>query len=401
MSEEKSAEIEVPSWLNKELIQQAIRNSGQESLRLEKMAVQRGSAPGDNYASIIYRVKATLSDGSERSLLVKGPPAGELMASEMAENGLFAIETNMLANIVPRIEGVLEEVAPGRFGAFAARCPLGGTAPVHHLVMEDLRPEGFTLAERKRGLGLRHCLVALRALARFHAASHALLRRQPELPQIFGNPWEMARGGSSPFVEAGLQSAADACRLWPGFEAYADALEKYKNPEQIKKLVDMFDTKNDGFNVVVHGDFWTNNMMFRYEDGIPVDIRFVDYQVSNVCSPAIDILYFLNTSLSDNVSEHHQDLLIREYHAELQEVMGLLGLKAPSLQELLADLDRHGLYAVYSSTCVTPIVRATQEMDIEARLAGDQLSGAQAYQQPAMRRWFQRVLPEYNRKGWL
>ncbi|GLH16796.1 Uncharacterized protein GBIM_21080 [Gryllus bimaculatus] len=381
MSEEKSTEIEVPSWLNKELIQQAIRNSGQESLRLEKMAVQRGSAPGDNYASIIYRVKATLSDGSERSLLVKGPPAGELMASEMAESGLFAIETNMLANIVPRIEGVLEEVAPGRYGAFAARCPLGGTAPVHHLSL---------------------LWMALRALPLPRRVATHFSQRSPNWPLILREPLgDGAPAASSPFVEAGLQSAADACRLWPGFEAYADALEKYKNPEQIKKLVDMFDTKNDGFNVVVHGDFWTNNMMFRYEDGIPVDIRFVDYQISNVCSPAIDILYFLNTSLSDNVSEHHQDLLIREYHAEFQEVMGLLGLKAPSLQELLADLDRHGLYAVYSSTCVTPIVRATQQMDIEARLAGDQLSGAQAYQQPAMRRWFQRVLPEYNRKGWL
>jgi len=42
------------------------------------------------------------------------------------------------------------------------------------LVIEDLAPLGFRMANRLAGLDLDHCIIALRGLARFHASSVAV-----------------------------------------------------------------------------------------------------------------------------------------------------------------------------------------------------------------------------------
>lgn len=45
------------------------------------------------------------------------------------------------------------------------------------LMLEDLMPLGFGMADRLTGLDMNHCLLAIRGLARFHAASVALCEK--------------------------------------------------------------------------------------------------------------------------------------------------------------------------------------------------------------------------------
>lgn len=45
------------------------------------------------------------------------------------------------------------------------------------LVIEDLAPLGFRMADRLSGLDLTHTILALQGLARFHAASIALCEK--------------------------------------------------------------------------------------------------------------------------------------------------------------------------------------------------------------------------------
>ncbi|GLH13626.1 Uncharacterized protein GBIM_18157, partial [Gryllus bimaculatus] len=298
---------------------------------------------------------------------------------------------------------LLEEAAPGRFPPFAARCPLYGSHPVEFLVLQDLAPAGFKMADRKRGLDLRHSLLALQNLARYHAGSHALLRRKPQLREELPPHWlEKADDAAKQFMENMMQMAADACRSWPGYEEYAILLERYK-------LVAM-DTgkmcarpKPGAFNVIVHADFWVNNMMFQYEDGYPQPqgYRMVDFQGCTVSSPSLDLLYFFNTSVTDDVSARHQKLLLQEYHSTLEETLRLLRLEAPSYETLLKDLDAHGPFALMGTLNVIPFVRAQRAVDLEASLTTGGNGLAYLYEDPAVKKWMQRVLPEYKRKEWL
>ena len=47
-------------------------------------------------------------------------------------------------------------------------------SPPHCLALEDLRPAGFTMADRHEPLDAAHCRLALHLLARLHGASMAL-----------------------------------------------------------------------------------------------------------------------------------------------------------------------------------------------------------------------------------
>jgi hypothetical protein len=51
--------------------------------------------------------------------------------------------------------------------------------------MEDLGARGFKMAERRQGLDLSHCLLVMRMLARFHAASVVLQDRDPETMSLY------------------------------------------------------------------------------------------------------------------------------------------------------------------------------------------------------------------------
>ena len=49
------------------------------------------------------------------------------------------------------------------------------------LVLEDLAPMGYKMSELEDGLDLEHCLLALRILARYHAASAVLHSQEPSI----------------------------------------------------------------------------------------------------------------------------------------------------------------------------------------------------------------------------
>ncbi|KAK7865310.1 hypothetical protein R5R35_007395 [Gryllus longicercus] len=384
-----------PSWIDVALIQQALRNSGEENAQVAAISVGCATSKGDNYASTIYRVKVTLTDRGERSLIVKGPEPWQT-----EESRSFVRETIMLTEVLPQLEAMLEEAFPGSRPRLGPRCHHHGSSPVQFIVMEDLGPQGFRLGDRRRGLGLRHSLLALRGLARYHAASHALLRRQPEATRQLDNLWLSMAPPVTRFVHSGLQATADACRGWPGCEQLAPRLERFKDVA-METFTKLNEPKPGAFNVLVHGDFWINNLMFRYEDGEVADFLPVDFQFPHEASPAIDLLYFLGGSVSDNVHAHHQDLLLREYHGELRRTLQLLGCQAPSLEALLSAVEAHGAFSLFMATCGVANLRTGGGADIPAMYRGEHARLAPLFEVPGVAAWLRRVLPDYARRGWL
>lgn len=76
------------------------------------------------------------------------------------------------------------------------------------------------------------------------------------------------------------------------------------------------------------------------------DVKLFDFQATAWASPAYDILYFLLTSVSDEVKVENFDNLIEFYHQKLCEGLRKLGYEQhiPKLSEIHKDLMDKGTF---------------------------------------------------------
>ncbi|GJQ86764.1 hypothetical protein Trydic_g5559 [Trypoxylus dichotomus] len=107
-------------------------------------------------------------------------------------------------------------------------------------------------------------------------------------------------------------------------------------------------------------------MMFRYDEkGRVEDCKYVDYQLCVYTSPAIDLHYFISTSLAYDALQNI-DYLLDFYYIRLLATLNKLkcNLKEiPSLKEFKDDFRRRSFYGLTAIATVLPLVRADGRND--------------------------------------
>ena len=183
----------------------------------------------------------------------------------------FPREIAALSKIAPNIYSALQEASEerGKIQPFTAECyySLPGP-PVAAMVLQDLKSLGFKMAERKKGLDFNHCSLVLKTLAKYHATSVVLYEQKPELFQTLEENifQEKNKSDLETYYGQRLKLLASQVITWPEYdERYATKLRKVSEifPDYVMKITQ----RQDGdFNVLIHGDLWLNNMMFRYSE---------------------------------------------------------------------------------------------------------------------------------------
>lgn len=133
---------------------------------------------------------------------------------------------------------------------------------------------------------------------------------------------------------------------WDDFQVYFKKLNKLRS-KLLEKGRQVFDTKNKQFNTLIHGDIWVNNSMFTYnEKNHPDKMMLVDFQFCCWTSPTIDLHYFFNTSLKEDLRIYHQDELIKCYHDNLVKTLNTLGFQGyiPTLQGFHIEFIENGFH---------------------------------------------------------
>ena len=114
---------------------------------------------------------------------------------------------------------------------------------------------------------------------------------------------------------------------------------------------------------ILHGDFWNNNMLFKYEKNsegttVPVSLRLIDFQISRIGHPLSDILYFLYTSAMPETREKHmQDLLCHYFNtltASLKELD--IVLTNYTWEDFLSDYKKKSLQWFFMGAMVMSMV---------------------------------------------
>lgn len=164
------------------------------------------------------------------------------------------------------------------------------------------------------------------------------------------------------------------------------------------------------FNVLNHGDSWSNNILFKYsDDGKLEDCLFVDFQNTNYGSPAQDLLYFIISSTQVDIKVAKFEYLIHYYHQHLVENLRLLkypAKKIPSLRELHKQLIAYGSWATVTCfmTMGVVLLDPTDEAKFE-NFMGEEKEGMDfknsVYSNPRYLKHINEVLPWLHNRGFM
>ena len=78
---------------------------------------------------------------------------------------------------------------------------------------------------------------------------------------------------------------------------YRDRIRKFFNVTAAAQLDQFMNGVDTPIDTCCHGDFWSNNIMFKYSaDGVVEKTMLIDFQLINYGHPAYDVLYLLYLS---------------------------------------------------------------------------------------------------------
>lgn len=127
------------------------------------------------------------------------------------------------------------------------------------------------------------------------------------------------------------------------------------------------------------GDCWITNLLFRYEEEFisdkseelrrkVVEVRLLDFQGARFASVAIDILYFMHTSVSQYLIENRIEELLDVYHSTFISKLSALPrdvLKELSIDWLKNEIKTHELYGFFMGLWVAPATTMDEKHTVD------------------------------------
>ncbi|XP_037711092.1 uncharacterized protein LOC119548078 [Drosophila subpulchrella] len=294
--------------------------------------------PGDNYGSIMLAVQAKIrsSDGGVRELplIAKLPPLTNDLYWQIFQPERTCITENAVYQYLsPELDklqlqsGILPahlfDGFPRYYGSRISLDPRASNVDRNAvLLQENVTVRGFRPGNRHRPYNLSETVLILNSLAKYHALPIALRLKKPQIYEEYVRPY---------FKKFDMNSNIDpAEKELMNSEILKDIMSVTSDERdviRVKELLDIFDAfqaskdAEDGpFTTLVHGDLWINNMMLKYdEEGTPIKVKIVDFQIAQYGSLVHDIIFLLFSSVDVNVlEENYKNFLTIYYNAFIQ-----------------------------------------------------------------------------------
>jgi thiamine kinase-like enzyme len=304
--------------------------------------IKRFTASGENYGSLMLSVDIVVKTptGSEEiHAIAKAIPHSEFIQKLFNAPVTFRNEITFYKKILPMLQRFqrqhgVKEVIDFVAKYYGSRLNLKGDADKVDqdavLLLENLTVANYTTLDRTQGFDLDAAKLIITDLAQFHAVPLAFKLKKPE---IFERE-------IMPYLRLWVPKQRGRIYLRKKLSQLIDDIEELKPvKERILKVFDESFTPRETretFATIVHNDCWMNNFLFKLENGKPVKSVMVDYQSCSYGSPARDIVFFLFSSVKDDVLKDHYDDLIKLYHQIFMSTLGKLKcVKTPFIFEAL------------------------------------------------------------------
>ncbi|EFX85098.1 hypothetical protein DAPPUDRAFT_314376 [Daphnia pulex] len=360
--------------------------------------VGSGSKIGDNFQSDKFIVTAQITPPNARddtsrytlSTFVKVLPSNPFMRQMACESRSHPREINIYQNFfgllremqvdqlipldVPDVYYThLEEIVQGESDG-SGTCTL----------LENLKAAGYRMADKVEGIDYRHCHMALTSLAHYHALAISAMRKwkDPSTGELSHIPPSAKFIEEKTFIEVGILKMVENAS-----KSFLDFAQEVERPDlgewlaellpRLSEIILMDTVESSGqLGCVLHGDYWINNMLFKYSDesqtrdgekspSIPVSLRMIDFQQSRIGHPLNDILYFFYTSTRFETRQKHMLVLLRYYFDTLAADLRLLGISLDDCtwQDFLAEYKKRSLMWMF--LCIMLLANSLNKKALE------------------------------------
>jgi thiamine kinase-like enzyme len=300
-----------------------------------------GFKKGDSFLAEVYKLKVIgKNDRDEEvvvNLVIKAMPKNKGRRISFRSAEFFRNEINFYNEIVDYMNK-FQELKPdvkNKFTEFAKCFIACGDGENDFVCMEDLTYLGYTTASRQNAFDMNLCRLIMQTLGRFHAMSFVLRDQSPakfeELTHCLDETYYAARLKSwyNDFIKTQVEMTLDAlAKEYGGTDVEKCAKKFLCDGDIYDKMVKLTHTRNR-FSVFGHGDTWTPNFLFHFEEfngqKIPVRAKIIDFQLSRFASPAIDISFFIYSCTSQELREQHYEDLLKAYHRSLTDLIREFG----------------------------------------------------------------------------
>lgn len=351
--------VTTPSWMNKDFFTTVIKHhSSDVNANVTEFIVKPSLSPGENFVSTMFRVEikfsTTLQAENSLSVVIKVPPF-DVSQTGFVENlgSIYQTELDMYNGPLNDIKNLLESV--GDFCKINPKLIYQSTKPNFVIVLEDLGESGYERMTQPLE-NFEDSKLVFQRLAKFHAASYFLINERKVdysrfnfcLFDLEDDPIILNK-----FLYEPIDTLTEVLESWGGHEGYVEKLKIFRETF-MEKGKQLYKPDVNGYNVLNHGDFHVKNLMFKKNDNKEIeDFYILDFQISVLASPCIDLFYALYNKISDENRQTRREEIIQYYHSEFTAALKRFGFigKIPSLLDLNSELLRHGWMEVVKCIC--------------------------------------------------
>jgi hypothetical protein len=239
--------FELPTKSYNETLKRIVIDNLKTSIEDCDVSIIPGSAKGDNYMGIMYRVAITSKEGDKLNLTVKLAPQDEIKREQFYSKDVFLREIEFYDNVYTMYKKFQEEKGIDIVNEGFSQVPrVYATlieAPCEGLFFEDLKALGFQMHDRLKDIRLEHVQLLMKSLGKLHAISFSIKDQKPELIEKYKEIKDI-------FLMRDKTRLMDAVNIWfAGLTTQAFESIKDLEDEELKKKYKAF-IQND-FNVML------------------------------------------------------------------------------------------------------------------------------------------------------
>ncbi|XP_055307283.1 uncharacterized protein LOC129571502 isoform X2 [Sitodiplosis mosellana] len=255
--------------------------------------------------------------------------------------------------------------------------------PIECLFLQDLSKLSFSMVD-KREVTVEHILLVMNLLGKFHAVSYAIKDQQPDqFSEIVNKLQEhiYRHGYSSDLTEAYNAAAMNVINSITDDQDVhlLEAVLRLYERDQYDIMVECVDgNAAEPHAVIVHGDMWSNNTMFQFNDAnIPTKACLIDWQIARYASPVLDVLYYIFLSTTKELRGRNYNMYLKTYYESLSSHLRRLGSDPDEVfpfSALQEQLQKFGKYALIQASFLLPVLMAEVDIDVENNNSSPDLS---------------------------